>query len=85
MSYRVKSTDGTLIEFDHPVTMASDGAEYALCGELVRCRNSEEVFTDIGRVPGRDGLHILQRQDGSIITVGGYYVHPHNKKWYEVE
>lgn len=54
---------------------------YPTDGETFYYHNDEMPLTDIGRVPGQDGRHVLRRPDGSLVIVGGYHLRRPGETW----
>lgn len=54
-------------------------------GETFFYKNEEMPLLDIGRVPGATGRHVLRKPDGSLTTVGGYYLRRDGEQWSEIE
>lgn len=50
-------------------------------GETFFYKNTTEPMVSIGRVPGSSGQHVLRKQDGDVIVIGGYYLHRQNEEW----
>lgn len=50
-------------------------------GETFFYRNTPDPLEDIGRVPGKTGLHVLRRSDGSLAAIGGYELRKEGEVW----
>ena len=57
-----------------PVSGATDGQTWYI-------QNGDEPLLDIGRVPSKTGMHVLQRTDGSLTICGGYYLRKSGEVW----
>lgn len=44
-------------------------------------QNDTVPMLEIGRVPGREGMHVLRRPDGSLTAIGGYWLRKENEVW----
>ena len=54
---------------------------YPTLGETFYYHNETTPLTDIGRVPGQPGQHVLRAPDGSIRIHGGYHLRRHGEIW----
>lgn len=56
-------------------------ATYPTTGETWHIQNGDEVFIDLGRVPGQPGRHVLLAADGTRRIVGGFYLRRPGETW----
>ena len=50
-------------------------------GETFFFENETMPLVSLGRVPGKNGMHILRRPDGSLTIHGGYYLRRQGEHW----
>ena len=50
-------------------------------GETFFYQNEQEPLTSLGRVPGVDWLYVLEREDGSLLLMGGAYLRGRGLLW----
>ena len=61
-----------------------DGFPYPTNGRTVFYKNEKEPMTDLGRVPGHDGMHVLRKQDESLFFTGGFYLRERGEVWQDL-
>lgn len=54
---------------------------YPTTGQTWYIENGSEPYTDLGRVPGKPGVHVLHAQDGSRLIIGGYNLRREGEVW----
>lgn len=59
-------------------------ASYPTTGETWYIGNGDEPYTDLGRVPGRPGAHVLLAADGTRQIVGGYHLRRPGEVWEDI-
>ena len=64
-----------------PQTSDETGRPYPTNGRTWYYQNEQEPMTDIGRVPGHDGMYVLRKHDGSLFFVGGYHLREEGDIW----
>lgn len=57
-----------------PVSSPTDGTVWYI-------QNDTVPHEDLGRVPGKTGMHVLRRPDGTLTTCGGYYLRREGEVW----
>lgn len=57
-----------------PVAAATNGQTWHI-------QNGDEPLLDVGRVPGKPGMHVLRRTDGSLTVCGGYWLRRPGEVW----
>lgn len=50
-------------------------------GETFYYHNDTTPLEDVGRCPGKTGIHILRRPDGSLTAHGGYHLRRPGEVW----
>lgn len=50
-------------------------------GKTWHVQNGDEALLDVGRVPGKPGMHVLRRADGSLTVCGGYWLRKPGEVW----
>lgn len=58
---------------------------YPTTGETFFYMNTDTPMTDIGRVPGKSGQHVLKKPDGGLFVMGGYYLRRPNETWEDID
>lgn len=53
-------------------------------GETFFYKNENTPLVSLGRIPGAEGLHVLQQDDGKIICTGGAYLRRPGEEWYDL-
>lgn len=58
-----------------------DGFPYPTNERICFYKDEKVAMTDLGRVPGHDGMHVLRKPDGSLFFAGGYFLHEEGEPW----